>query len=368
MSFEWRLAVRYTEKSISIRYLGSPGSFSQYAAEQAKADVAEYVHRHQGGPILLESISTESRLTSQELDTPSEDTLIFCVFPIRNSELGEVLDFTPFRSYPMIAEVQIDVEFILCNATGRPEHIKSIATKHTAFQMVRDALVRRGFELTTLAKPDGCPTAVAAQRATQDPTIAAVCSSVTCEMLGLKQIGDALHRSATIFGVIPVCEPGQQEEQASRKLVFLPSVSDAFLCRLAEEPSELAHCPDRLFEELVAELLTQDGWAVELITRLNAPGPDIVAMSHRFVQGHTVRMLVECKRYSSDKRVDVRAVRNLVYWVNEEQSANLGMLATTSTFTRGARKAVQERHRWRISLKDQGDILAWLRSSRLLKN
>ena len=55
--------------------------------------------------------------------------------------------------------------------------------------------------------------------------------------------------------------------------------------------------------------------------------------------------------------VDVRDVRNLVYWLNEEYQATLGMIATTSKFTKNARDLVELRHRWRISLKDQATII-----------
>ena len=59
--------------------------------------------------------------------------------------------------------------------------------------------------------------------------------------------------------------------------------------------------------------------------------------------------------------VDVRDVRNLVYWLNEEYQATLGMIATTSKFTKNARDLVELRHRWRISLKDQATIIDWIK-------
>lgn len=119
--------------------------------------------------------------------------------------------------------------------------------------------------------------------------------------------------------------------ETARRVVVLPRVSPLLLDRLLRDPAELATCPDRLFEELIADLLHADGWEVELVARLNAPGPDIVACTYQMVRGHPVRMIVECKRYAQDRRVDVREVRNLVYWLDEEYKVPLGMIATSGT-------------------------------------
>jgi hypothetical protein len=156
------------------------------------------------------------------------------------------------------------------------------------------------------------------------------------------------------------------KRETSRRLVVLPRVSSALLSQLLRDPTELANCPARVFEELIGDLLRDDGWDVQLVTRLNAPGPDIIACAHQLVRGQPLRMIVECKRYAQNRRVDIREVRNLVYWLNEEYTATLGMIATSSTFTKNALKAVEERHRWRISLKDHSQILSWLASSKLV--
>lgn len=150
-----------------------------------------------------------------------------------------------------------------------------------------------------------------------------------------------------------------------RRVITLERVSPALVSRLLQRPAELSSCPDRLFEELIAELLRSDGWDVQLVARLNAPGPDIVACSSRLVRGMPIRMLVECKRYRPDRPVDVREIRNLVYWVNEEYRATLGMIATSSTFTSVALAAAEELHHWRVSLRDHSEVLKWLASSSL---
>jgi hypothetical protein len=143
--------------------------------------------------------------------------------------------------------------------------------------------------------------------------------------------------------------------------VVLPPIDPALVARLLADPSELAQVSDRRFEELVAQLLEGDGWTVDLVKRPNAPGPDIIACSRRFVKNIPLQMIVECKRYRPDRSVGVREVRNLAYWVDQEYQATLGLLATTSRFSNEAHALALERHRFRLSLRDSADIIEWLR-------
>ena len=67
--------------------------------------------------------------------------------------------------------------------------------------------------------------------------------------------------------------------------------------------------------------------------------------------------LVECKRFSPDHKVGVDLVRSL-YGVVEEKRATGGVIATTSSFTRGARQ-FQQNLEYRLSLRDFGDLVTW---------
>lgn len=149
-------------------------------------------------------------------------------------------------------------------------------------------------------------------------------------------------------------------DQPSRQVILTPQVTPDLIKHLLQNPKALQEIPDRLFEELVADLLRADGWDIDLIVRPNAPGPDIIACSTMLLEGFQLRMIVECKRYLADHPVGVEAVRNLVYWVNEEHRATLGMLATTSRFTSDATRLVEQHHFWRISLRDHNRMIDWL--------
>lgn len=143
--------------------------------------------------------------------------------------------------------------------------------------------------------------------------------------------------------------------------VVLPAIDPKLIKELLANPQELSRVPDRFFEKLVADLLAADGWSVDLVVRTNAHGPDIVACSTQLIKNTPLRLIVECKRYREDRPVGIREIRNLVYWVEQEYQATLGLLATSSYFTKDAISLVGERHTWRLSLRDSTDIINWLK-------
>ena len=132
-------------------------------------------------------------------------------------------------------------------------------------------------------------------------------------------------------------------------------VNDAFLRYLADHPEELNTLPPRRFEELVAELLSRSGFNTELQKRSRDGGIDVVATKHELFG--ELLLLVQCKQTS--RPVGVEVVRQL-HGVVAQQRATMGMVATTSVFTRDARR-FQQPIFTTMSLRDGNDVLAWLR-------
>lgn len=153
----------------------------------------------------------------------------------------------------------------------------------------------------------------------------------------------------------------EAEIKSETASIILPAVEPADFRTLLGHPEELQKCSPRYFEELIADLLRADGWEVDLVARNNAPGPDIIAISSRFVLGVPLRLIVECKKYSAKTPVDINVVRKVMYWVNEEYRATMGMIVTTSRFTKDAIEQALKYHEWRLDLRDQKAVLEWLK-------
>ncbi|WP_093111824.1 restriction endonuclease [Variovorax sp. CF079] len=66
-------------------------------------------------------------------------------------------------------------------------------------------------------------------------------------------------------------------------------------------------------------------------------------------------MMVQCKRFSEKRKVGVELVRE-IWSVKWEHGFHQALLATTSTFTRGAK---QKGELWNLDLRDQAAIADW---------
>jgi restriction endonuclease Mrr len=125
---------------------------------------------------------------------------------------------------------------------------------------------------------------------------------------------------------------------------------------LARNPHKLYSLSPRRFEELVADILRDFGFDVELTPATRDGGCDIYA--HVKNQVTQFLMLVECKRWAARKLVGVDIVQR-VYGVQQATGANKSMIVTTSFFTKPARSE-RERFRTQMDLRDYGCLKEWL--------
>jgi restriction endonuclease Mrr len=134
------------------------------------------------------------------------------------------------------------------------------------------------------------------------------------------------------------------------------SVTDDLVDRLRKDPDAIYALSPRRFEELLADLLTDMGWDVQLTRATRDGGKDLLAYLNTEVGSFLC--LVEAKRYRRDRRVGVDLVRNL-YGTLCDSQANSGMLVTTSSFSRDARE-FQSRHSYQLSLREYADVVRWI--------
>ena len=125
---------------------------------------------------------------------------------------------------------------------------------------------------------------------------------------------------------------------------------------LRRNPALILTLQPRAFEELIAHLFSEFGYTVQLTSRTRDGGRDVIAIENRIAR---TKYLIECKKYK-DKKVGIEIVQRL-HGVVAGDDATLGILATTSSFTRDAsnflaRPSVE----YRLTGTDFSGIQAWL--------
>jgi len=134
-------------------------------------------------------------------------------------------------------------------------------------------------------------------------------------------------------------------------------INDNLKRYFARNPEKLYDLSSRKFEELIADILHDFGFDVELTQATRDGGKDIYAYLRN--QVCSFLMFVECKKYGHSKHVGVDAVRSL-YGVQQLNKANKAMIVTTSFFTWPAKDEVVKCESLMI-LKDYDDLKKWLK-------
>jgi len=137
---------------------------------------------------------------------------------------------------------------------------------------------------------------------------------------------------------------------------IIVSANNNLISRLKKHPSHLHTISPREFEELLADLLKDMGWEVELTPKTRDGGSDILAYLNTEVG--RLLCLVEAKHYREDRKIGVDLIRTL-YGTLCDAQANSAMLVTTSSFTSGA-KEFQQKHTYQLTLRDYADVVEWI--------
>ena len=129
---------------------------------------------------------------------------------------------------------------------------------------------------------------------------------------------------------------------------------------LKTHPQALHEIRPRQFEELIAEILAQYGWQVQLTPATRDGGYDLFAIS-KDRAGVQTSWIIECKKYREDRKVGIDVVREL-FGVKANLdpaglpggTAGMLMVATTSHFTKGVQK--RKESRYDLELRDYEGI------------
>ena len=162
-----------------------------------------------------------------------------------------------------------------------------------------------------------------------------------------RTVGQSLLTAAKLLTSTP--ERDSQIIQATGAL-------EQLILALHRDPEPLRVIDRRKFEELVAELFDGFGYHVELTARTRDGGKDIIAVGNKdLVQ---TKYLIECKRPDPGNVCGIGMVRALL-GVLEDDPATKALLVATTRFSPDAR-ALEQRHRWRLELKEFEQVLDWI--------
>lgn len=150
--------------------------------------------------------------------------------------------------------------------------------------------------------------------------------------------------------------PAEKKELIAVAKPIILSANEAMVKALKKQPQDVFTLTPRQYEELIAELLHDMGYEVTLTQATRDGGKDILA-SIKTECGELL-CLVEAKKYRSDRTIGVSLVRTLLGTL-ADYNASSAMLVTTSTYSKDAR-ALQQRHQYRLSLRDYTDVAGWI--------
>lgn len=110
--------------------------------------------------------------------------------------------------------------------------------------------------------------------------------------------------------------------------------------------------------------MENNGFNVELTPQTRDKGIDIIATQH--TQFGKNLFLVECKKYSPERKVGIEKVQRLNGIIDnfEGKQATRGLLVTTSSFSEDAKKWAKPLE-YRITLNEYTDIISWIKNLNL---
>ena len=117
----------------------------------------------------------------------------------------------------------------------------------------------------------------------------------------------------------------------------------------------------KYFEEFIAEILRKMHFLDVCVTGLSDDGGiDITAV--KYEADIPVKFGFECKRYAKHRKIEPEKLRALLGAISLDQRATIGVLVTTSSFTKGCLELIAGHSQ--IDGKDFNGICKWLNDIR----
>lgn len=147
-----------------------------------------------------------------------------------------------------------------------------------------------------------------------------------------------------------------EDETIDKVPAVITSIDDQIKRYFKQNPEKMYDLSPRKFEELVADILKDMGFDVELTKATRDGGRDIIAHIRNSVCSYLTH--IECKKYAPDNKIGVGIIRE-VMGVHHLRQATKSIIVTTGFFSKDAIKeaAMVENH---LALKDFNSLKEWL--------
>jgi restriction system protein len=175
----------------------------------------------------------------------------------------------------------------------------------------------------------------------------------------------------TVTVVIPVRlvkrsnESDRKRELNQQIITVLKNINTELFNFLKKNPNYLYKIAPDSFEILIADILVNLGYEIEFTPKTRDGGRDLLAILNTPLG--KLLTIVECKRYSPDRKIGINYIERLLWTMTRNDNANCSLMATTSYFSEEARRLERE-YNWLLKLKDFNDIKGWINEYGLTKS
>lgn len=147
-------------------------------------------------------------------------------------------------------------------------------------------------------------------------------------------------------------------KEARERIALVDYLPLQVVGEIMRKPALMRRLSPRDFERLIAHLIDALGFDNVILTpRSGDGGRDVLAT--KWINGIPVLFAFECKQYSEGRKIQLETLRSLLGVVSHSLTkANIGVIVTTSYFTRGAQQFILSEAL--IDGKDFDDIVLWI--------
>ena len=142
------------------------------------------------------------------------------------------------------------------------------------------------------------------------------------------------------------------------RIVRAENIPFKLIHAILHDPRHMHNLTPRQFEEFIAEVVDHLGFSNIILTPPSGDGGrDVIASNE--INGIPITFFFECKKYAEGNKIQLDTLRSLLGTVaHHATEANMGVLVTTSTFTKGCKDLIMSE--CRLDGKDYDGLLGWV--------